>query len=193
MYEGSINGLNEDPNFKRIENRDYFENDLSVDFAEIFVDDYGVQNENCSSTGSQLTSVQQLLLLFDELQTEPVIKVIDTESVDEDDQPNEDPNDSAEGVESSSTPISEAENNNEQIAQTTEEEAVNVVNNEPVQQNQNATDQPPDQGFLSQYGLEEGEVQLFIILSSVALILIILLIVLLYFAWQLLVLDQRED
>ena len=62
MYTGSINGNIEDPQFRSIEReRDIFENDLSVDFATVFTEDYTPLSANCADKGSRLTSVNELI------------------------------------------------------------------------------------------------------------------------------------
>ena len=73
MYDGSLQGIVADPQFANVNlNVDYFENDLSVDFATVFTEDYRPQNPDCASAGSRLTSVQQLLNAFEQASKEAV-------------------------------------------------------------------------------------------------------------------------
>ncbi|MEM8859146.1 MAG: hypothetical protein AAGD96_12540 [Chloroflexota bacterium] len=74
LYLGSIDGNEEDPQFQQINDlEDIFEADLSIDFAEIFVDDYTVTNQGCNGAGSQLTSVGQLLTIFEDNSIVPIV------------------------------------------------------------------------------------------------------------------------
>ena len=66
MYTGSLEGVVADPQFAQVDGQsDIFENDLSVDFATVFTEDYTPTNRECGSAGSRLTSVAQLLGEFD--------------------------------------------------------------------------------------------------------------------------------
>ena len=47
LYSGSIGGLDIDPEFVSINERDIFENNIAVDFANIFTDDYTSVNAEC--------------------------------------------------------------------------------------------------------------------------------------------------
>ena len=64
MYSDTIGGRKVDPQFKTILNRDVFEDNLSVDFATVFIDDYTPQNGVCRSAGSGISSVAELLAGF---------------------------------------------------------------------------------------------------------------------------------
>ena len=65
LYSGSIGGIFEDPEFTYTAEADVFENDLSVDFATVFRDDYTPQNSKCLTSASRTTSVDVLLSTFD--------------------------------------------------------------------------------------------------------------------------------
>ncbi len=65
LYSGSIGGIFEDPEFAYTAEADVFENDLSVDFATVFRDDYTPQNSKCLTSASRTTSVDVLLSTFD--------------------------------------------------------------------------------------------------------------------------------
>ncbi|MFK7803246.1 MAG: hypothetical protein AB8G95_16550 [Anaerolineae bacterium] len=67
MYTGTLQGVVADPQFAQVdETRDIFANDLAIDFATVFTEDYQPTNELCAEMGSRLTSVGQLMSLYDE-------------------------------------------------------------------------------------------------------------------------------
>ena len=60
MYKGSIEGKVADPRFRRLSNGDLFVDDLNVDFATIFRDNYSPTNTECSGVGSRVTTVTDI-------------------------------------------------------------------------------------------------------------------------------------
>lgn len=64
MYSDTIGGLETDPQFKSLLNRDVFESNLNVDFATVFTDDYTPMNSRCQSAGSGVRSVNELFARF---------------------------------------------------------------------------------------------------------------------------------
>ncbi len=66
MYSNTIGGKNADPQFRRINGNDMFENNLNADFARVFSDNYAPQNPQCQSSGSRLTSAADLISRFNQ-------------------------------------------------------------------------------------------------------------------------------
>lgn len=65
LYAGSIGGLENDPEFVSINERDIFENNIAIDFAKVFTDDYTPLNADCLTATSRTTSVNVLLANFE--------------------------------------------------------------------------------------------------------------------------------
>ncbi|MFK7802470.1 MAG: hypothetical protein AB8G95_12615 [Anaerolineae bacterium] len=62
LYSGSLNGAQVNPQFSNILNRDVFESNINVDFANVFTDNYTAGASQCS--GSRMTSTSDLLSRF---------------------------------------------------------------------------------------------------------------------------------
>ncbi|MEM8857554.1 MAG: hypothetical protein AAGD96_04495, partial [Chloroflexota bacterium] len=65
LYSGSIGGEQADPAFNNILAEDVFEDDLSVDFATVFADDYRPNNIDCLGSVARISSVDMLLSGFE--------------------------------------------------------------------------------------------------------------------------------
>ena len=68
LYSGSVGGADIDPQFKHVMAGDIFEEDLSVDFATVFLDDYTAQAPFCQPLGSKIHSVAELLANFSQVE-----------------------------------------------------------------------------------------------------------------------------
>lgn len=64
LYSGTLEGQQVDPEFNSIIETDVFENDLSVDFATVFTDDYRPNNMSCSGSVARISSVDMLISGF---------------------------------------------------------------------------------------------------------------------------------
>ena len=65
LYSGSIHGAKIDPQFREVAAEDIFEEDLAVDFATVFLDDYLPQAPYCQPLGSRIHSVAELLANYE--------------------------------------------------------------------------------------------------------------------------------
>lgn len=64
LYAGSLEGTMVDPEFVSINERDVFEDNIALDFANIFTDDYTPVNAECLTSASRTSSVNVLLSRF---------------------------------------------------------------------------------------------------------------------------------
>lgn len=173
MYTGSIGGVVENPNFFNVNaSADIFEDDLSVDFASVFLDDYTPTSQNCRSVGSQLTSISQLwtgektVVEFEDTAPEA-----DTVSVEPTIAPTIAPT-----IEP--TPVEVAEVDNSQSTTDVDDSAAAppVDSAEPEAESSSS--------IFDSINITEDEVPLLIGLGIVMIILSILLLLLIYLAWQ---------
>lgn len=175
MYTGSIGGVVENPNFFNVNaSADIFEDDLAVDFATVFLDDYTPTSQNCRTVGSQLTSINQLWT-GERPEIPELVEV--AESAPEQDTVSIEPT-----IAPTVTPIPEPTSvevaDNSQIATDANDSAGAPSANPEVVESESSG------SIFDSINITEDEVPLLIGLGIVMIILSILLLLLIYLAWQ---------
>ncbi len=177
MYTGSIGGQNENPQFVNVnQSADIFEDDLTVDFATVFLDNYTPTSPNCVSLGSRVASVGQLFGWEE-------YEVIEVAAVEE----------PPEEVVVEATPVPTAEPTAEPTVVPTPEEVAGV--SEPNDEDavdtsaeavasEAAVEQQARNSLFDSINITPDEVPLLIGLGFVMIILSLLLALLIFFAWQ---------
>ncbi|MEM9773380.1 MAG: hypothetical protein AAF902_02285 [Chloroflexota bacterium] len=177
LYTGSINGRPADPQFESLTTiNDIFEPDLSIDFSTVFLDDYIVTNSECGTAGSQLTSVADLMTIFNQNATAPEpppateLEVIEN----------------TEAVLEIGEDVSEINSDGEALQEEMPAEEIALVdnnhsNNDQVDQ-ETATNSVEE--IVQPVGLDASEI-LLIGLGLTAMLIFIILVVLIVAAWRL--------